>query len=348
MEHAAGPIELDGGHGEGGGQILRTALSLSLHTGRPFRLRDIRKHRDKPGLRPQHLQAVLAAQRIGAAFVEGAAIGSTSLWFEPKQAVAAGKYVFDIGTAGSTLLLLQTLLPSLLFASGPSQLVLRGGTHNVKAPPFEFVDRVFLPRLLQLGYRVSMQLVRPGFYPLGGGELMVSIVPSTAQHRLQPLGRSPHRKRTAEVLLSRIPDHVARREQAVLQKRFGLSPLDCRVRALTDCLGSGNAVLLQIDSDDGCELFSAIGERGVKAEDVAAACADEAQAFLDAEVPVGEHLADQLILPLALGQGGAYLTTKPSLHTLTQIDTVRAFLPVQIQVQQQDALAYLIEVNTPS
>lgn len=341
------PITLDGGHGEGGGQILRTALSLSLHTGRPFRLLDIRKHRDKPGLRPQHLQAVLAAQRLGGAFVEGAAIGSQSLWFEPKQKVAPGKYVFDIGTAGSTLLLLQTLLPSLLLAEGPSTLVLRGGTHNVKAPPFEFVDRVFLPRLVQLGHRVSMQLVRPGFYPLGGGELTVSIVPTTDRHRLELLNRSPCPKLSGEVLLHRIPAHVARREQEVLQKRLSLSPTACAVRALPDCLGPANAVLLQVDGEHGTELFSAIGERGVKAEDVAAVCAEEAQAFLSAEVPVGEHLADQLILPLALAEGGAYLTTKPSLHTLTQVDTVRAFLPVRIDIRQHDPLAYLIEVQKP-
>ncbi len=339
------PVELDGGHGEGGGQILRTALSLSLHTGRPFRLFDIRRNRDKPGLRPQHLQAVLAAQRLGGAFVEGAAIGSQSLWFEPKQPVVAGKYVFDIGTAGSTLLLLQTLLPALLLASGPSTLVLSGGTHNVKAPPFEFADRVFLPRLRQLGHDVTMVLDRPGFYPLGGGKLTVSISPTETRQRLELLSRSTAPRLAAEVLLSRIPDHVARREQAVLQKRFGLSPAACQVRTLSGCLSAGNAVLLQIDGESGTELFSAIGERGRRAEDVAADCADEAEAFLLAEVPVGEHLADQLILPLSLALGGAYLTTKPSLHTLTQIDTVRAFLPVRIEVQQQDPLAYLIEVH---
>ncbi len=341
-------VELNGGHGEGGGQILRTALSLSLHTGRPFHLFDVRKNRDKPGLRPQHLQAVLAAQRLGGAFVEGASLGSQSLWFEPKQPVVAGKYVFDIGTAGSTLLLLQTLLPSLLLAAGPSTLVLSGGTHNVKAPPFEFVERVFLPRLRQLGHDVSMVLERPGFYPLGGGKLTVSILPTETRRRLTLLSRSASPRLKAEVLLSRIPDHVARRELAVLQQRFGLSLADCQTRSLTGCLGAGNAVLLQIDGEAGTELFSAIGERGRRAEEVAAACADEAQAFLLAEVPVGEHLADQLILPLALGAGGAYLTTKPSLHTLTQIDTVRAFLPVRIDVQQQDPLAYLIEVHPPA
>ena len=342
---ASDSIILDGAHGEGGGQILRTALSLSLHTGRPFRLTAIREHRDKPGLRPQHLLAVVAAQRLGAAYVEGAQVGSRELWFEPKQTVGPGSYFFDIGTAGSTLLVLQTLLPTLLSASGPSTLTLCGGTHNVKAPPFEFVDRVFLPRLAQLGHQVAMELVRPGFYPLGGGKLTVSIQPSAELRPLSLLERGEVRTLTAEILVSRLPQHVARREQATLCQLLGLSIAACPIRSLGSSLGPGNAVLVQIESDSGPELFSAIGERGVPAERVAATCAEEVSAYLAAEVPVGEHLADQLILPLALAKGGRYLTTQPSLHTLTQIDTVRAFLPVEISVQPAGPRAHLISVN---
>jgi RNA 3'-terminal phosphate cyclase (ATP) len=340
------PIVLDGASGEGGGQILRTALSLSLHTGRPFRLTAIRANRDKPGLRPQHLLAVQSAQRLGGAYVEGAAVGSRELWFEPKQPATSGSYFFDIGTAGSTLLVLQTLLPSLLAAAGPSTLTLCGGTHNVKAPPYEFVERVFLPRLMQLGHQVTMTLLRPGFYPLGGGKLTVTISPTQERHRLQLLDRAKVQAVTAEVLVSRLPQHVARREQATLCQQLGLPERACRIRNLTDCHGPGNAVLVQIDADTGPELFCAIGERGVPAEQVATQCADEVSSFLAAEVPVGEHLADQLLLPLALAQGGSYLTTQPSLHTLTQVATIQAFLPVEITLQQQDSLVHLIRVAT--
>ena len=339
-------VVLDGGHGEGGGQILRTALSLSLHTGRPFRLKEIRANRDKPGLRPQHLLAVVAAQRLGGAYVEGAEVGSRELWFEPKQTVVSGSYFFDIGTAGSTLLVFQTLLPSLLSASGPSSLQLCGGTHNIKAPPFEFIERVFLPRLAQLGHRVTLLLVKPGFYPVGGGKLIATIEPTQSVAPLELLHRGEVVAVRAEVLVSRLPMHVAQREQATVCERLGLRPAACPIRQLTTSAGPGNAVLVQIDSESGCELFSAIGERGVPAPQVAASCADEALEFLAAEVPVGEHLADQLLLPLALGKGGRFLTTRPSLHTLTQVDTLRAFVPVEISIEQQAELTHLVTVRT--
>jgi len=339
-------VVLDGGHGEGGGQILRTALSLSLHTGRPFRLKAIRANRDKPGLRPQHLLAVVAAQRLGGAYVEGAEVGSRELWFEPKQAVVGGSYFFDIGTAGSTLLVFQTLLPSLLSASGPSSLQLCGGTHNVKAPPFEFIERVFLPRLAQLGHRVTLTLVKPGFYPVGGGKLTATIEPSRSIAPLELLDRGEVVAIRAEVLVSKLPMHVAQREQTTLCERLGIRPAACPIHQLTSSAGPGNAVLVQIDSESGGELFSAIGERGVPAEQVAASCADEVLEFLAAEVPVGEHLADQLLLPLALGKGGRFLTTRPSLHTLTQVDTLRAFVPVEISIEQQAGLAHLVTVRT--
>lgn len=343
--HDEQPVILDGGHGEGGGQILRTALSLSLHTGRAFRLTAIRQNREKPGLRPQHMLAVLSAQRLGSAYVEGATVGSRELWFEPKQKVTPGTYFFDIGTAGSTLLVMQTLLPALLAAEGPSTLTLCGGTHNLHAPPFEFIERVYLPRLAQIGHRVSISLLRPGFYPIGGGKLTVQVNPTTGTQPLEILSRGQVRSVRAEILVSRLPMHISQREQSTLMSRLHIPLADCQARTLTDCEGPGNALLTQIETESGSELFCAIGERGVRAEQVASDCADEVDRFLLADVPVGEYLADQLLLPLALGSGGRFLTSAPSLHTLTQVDTLRAFLPVEISIEQKNERAHLITVS---
>lgn len=241
--HDEQPVILDGGHGEGGGQILRTALSLSLHTGRAFRLTAIRQNREKPGLRPQHMLAVLSAQRLGSAYVEGATVGSRELWFEPKQKVTPGTYFFDIGTAGSTLLVMQTLLPALLAAEGPSTLTLCGGTHNLHAPPFEFIERVYLPRLAQIGHRVSISLLRPGFYPIGGGKLTVQVNPTTGTQPLEILSRGQVRSVRAEILVSRLPMHISQREQSTLMSRLHIPLADCQVRTLTDCEGPATPCL---------------------------------------------------------------------------------------------------------
>ncbi len=176
-------ISIDGSHGEGGGQILRTALSLSAVTGKPFAIENIRARRSKPGLMRQHLTAVKAAAAICGAKADGAEVGSTRLRFEPGS-LKAGEYAFNIGSAGSTSLVLQTVLPPLALADGASRVTLQGGTHNTGAPPFEFLDRAFLPLIRRIGFNADVELRRFGFYPAGGGEVRVEIqAPST----LEPL-----------------------------------------------------------------------------------------------------------------------------------------------------------------
>jgi RNA 3'-terminal phosphate cyclase (ATP) len=218
-------IQIDGSLGEGGGQVLRTALALALVTGQPFRLEKIRAGRAKPGLLRQHLTAVQAAARIGAARVEGAVLGSTSLVFEP-GAIRPGNYHFDIGTAGSTTLVLQTILPPLLAAGGPSRLTLVGGTHNGLAPPFDFLARTFLPLLNRLGPAVAATLERPGFFPAGGGRLTAEIQPAP---RLSPLclgERGALRQQWARVLIAGLPPAIAERECQVLRQKLGW-PEEC-------------------------------------------------------------------------------------------------------------------------
>lgn len=175
-------VEIDGQRGEGGGQILRTALALSLVTGRPVRFRNIRARRARPGLRPQHRTAVLAAARVGAARIEGNSVGSTELEFEPTM-LSPGVHHFDIGTAGSTTLVLQTILPALLSADAPSSVRIVGGTHNPLAPCFDFLERAFVPLLRRMGADVSIRLERAGFVPAGGGSLVVEVRPT----KLAPL-----------------------------------------------------------------------------------------------------------------------------------------------------------------
>jgi RNA 3'-terminal phosphate cyclase (ATP) len=203
-------ITIDGSTGEGGGQVLRTSLGLSLVTGRPFRIENIRAGRQKPGLMRQHLTAVRAAAQISNATLSGDEIGSRELHFEP-GAVKHGSYEFAVGTAGSATLVLQTVLPGLIVAQGPSQLTLKGGTHNPWSPPFDFLAKVFLPLLARMGANVTVKLVRPGFYPAGGGEFTVDIQPAT-DGRLRPLElmeRGEIIGRHARAIVARLPDQIA-------------------------------------------------------------------------------------------------------------------------------------------
>lgn len=340
-------LVLDGSLGEGGGQILRTSLGLSLVTGTPFRIDRVRAGRARPGLMRQHLTAALAAAAIGRAEVTGAAVGSPSLTFRPGRPVP-GDYRFAVGTAGSATLVLQTVLPALLFAPAASALVLEGGTHNPLAPTFDFLARVFLPLLGRMGAEVSASLDRPGFYPAGGGRFSVAIAGAAghaALRRLDLLERGAVRRRRATAMFAAIPFQVARRELDVVRERMGLDVSCCAPLEVKNSAGPGNVVQIEIDSEHVTELFSSFGERGVRAELVAEKAAAEATRYLEADVPVGAHLADQLLLPLALGGGGSFRTVRPTAHTTTQIEIIRRFLGRSIACEQVRADAWHVEVG---
>ena len=206
-----GMLTIDGSQGEGGGQVLRSALALSLVTGRPFAIENIRAGRKKPGLLRQHLTAVLAAAEVGRAEVEGATMGSRHLVFRP-SGVRSGNYAFRVGTAGSATLVLQTVLPALLLAEGESNLTLEGGTHNPFAPPVDFLVNAYLPLVNRLGPRVEVRLIRPGFYPAGGGEFTVRVQPARQLGRLALVDRGQIVARRVRVLLGHLPRHIAERE----------------------------------------------------------------------------------------------------------------------------------------
>ena len=324
---------IDGAAGEGGGQILRTALSLSLCLQQAVRIVNIRLQRSKPGLQRQHLAAVLAAAAIGRAEVHGAELGSTELSFIP-AGIAGGDYRFDIGSAGSTTLVLQTLLLPLLMAGSPSRLLLLGGTHNPMAPSFEFMQQAFLPLLARMGAKVQMSLERPGFYPVGGGEVKVSIHPCPQLQPLRLEQRGAIRQIRAVATLSRLPEHIAQRELRVVAEGLGLEPGALSVRQEQTAHCPGNALQVTIQSEACIEVFCGIGQRGLPAEVVAERVVQQVRRYLAADVPVGPYLADQLLLPLALAGGGSFVTVAPDRHTPTNIDVIRQFLPLPISVTE--------------
>lgn len=341
---AVNEILVDGSVGEGGGQILRTSLSLSLCLGLPFRIKRIRATRSKPGLQPQHLVAVQAARTISQAMVEGDEPGSQEMAFTP-GGIIAGNYHFAIGTAGSTSLVLQTILPALMLADAPSRLVLEGGTHNPLAPTFDFLRSTFLPLINRMGPGVTVQLERPGFAPKGGGRVSVKIKPVSSLRSIDIPERGPVYSKYAEVLLAHLPEHIGTRELEVLKQGVGLTDEQACLRVVNDAYGPGNVVSTCIKSKYVTECFSAFGERGVPAEQVAQQVVSDVQRYLKAGVPIGSHLADQLLVPMALAGSGRFLTVQPSAHTLTNIKVIQLFMQLTIDVKKLAHDAWEIHVG---
>lgn len=337
-------IAIDGSYGEGGGQILRTSLSLSLITGKPFTIEKIRSGRKKPGLMRQHLTAVNAAAEIGNAKVSGNAIGSQAFQFEPR-AIRSGRFHYAVGTAGSSTLVLQTILPALIIADGPSEVILEGGTHNPFAPPFDFLDRAFLPLVGRMGPRVVAELEKPGFYPAGGGRFRAAIVPQKALTPLSLMERGPVKRRMACARVSNLPTKIAHRELKVFSKKLGW-PREClRAETVENAHGPGNVLTIEMESNALTEVFTGFGERGVPAEKVAARAAGQALDYLSHNVPVGRYLADQLLVPMAVAGGGRFLSVPPSRHTLTNIDIIKCFMDVSIQATPNDLGQWEIRIS---
>jgi RNA 3'-terminal phosphate cyclase (ATP) len=337
-------ITIDGANGEGGGQVLRTALALALATRTAFRIENIRARRERPGLMRQHLTAVHAAAAVGRARVEGDALGSRSLTFEP-QAVEAGDYAWSVGTAGSATLVLQTVLLPLLLASGPTTLTIEGGTHNPWAPPFDFLERVFLRIVNRMGPRVAVKLERPGFYPAGGGRFTVTIEPAPALGRLEICERGEITSRRACAVVANLPRHIAERELATVVKALNWSP-DAGAIEVVTAAGPGNIVFIEIDSEHVVEICTGFGESGTTAEAVAGQAARAARRYLASGVPVGDHLADQLLPVMALGEGGSFRTLALTQHARTNAEVIKRFLDVSIDVTEEARDNVRVNVTT--
>jgi RNA 3'-terminal phosphate cyclase (ATP) len=327
-------LTLDGGHGEGGGQIVRTALALAVAVGRPVTITNVRVRRARPGLQPQHLTAVRALAAVSAAEVDGAELGSTALRFVP-QGIRAGTYRFEVGTAGAVSLIFQALLLPLSLAPEPSRLTLVGGTHVTWSPPFHYLAEAFLPALAELGIRAEITLRRWGWYPRGGGEMDATIVPTrprggrglVAEIRDQTL---PIRGLSA---VSHLPRSIAERQRRRAAERLAAAGLTAEI-ALAEgapAFGAGTFVLLAIRGRAG---FSALGRRGLPAEQVADAAVEPLLAYLASHAAVDEHLADQLVPFCALADAESAFTC-PALtpHLTTVAWVVEQLLPVRVRLE---------------
>lgn len=337
-------LELDGAQGEGGGQIVRTALSLSLCTGTPFHMRNIRGGRKRPGLMRQHLTAVEAAAQIGGAMVEGARVGSQELSFAPGR-ICGGEYRFSIGTAGSCTLVFQTLLPALLRADRDSRVELNGGTHNPMSPPFHFLERAFLPLLRRMGAKISLELNRFGFYPAGGGQFVAHIEPASKLVPFDLDGRGGRIRAYAEAFSAALPIHIVQRELKVVGRRMGWGEDQLLVRGLSKEQGPGNALLLTLEHEQVTEVVTGFGEKGVTAEAVAEQTVAQARRYLASTAALGPFLADQWLLPLALAGGGSFTASALSRHTLTNAEVIQRFLDIGMRTEQLDDATFLIAVG---
>jgi RNA 3'-terminal phosphate cyclase (ATP) len=317
----------------GGGQLLRSSLSLALVTGRAFRMTNIRGKRPKPGLMRQHLTCVKAAAEICGAEVEGAEIGSTELVFHPGK-IVAGDYSFAIGSGGSTTLVLQTLLPALLHADAASTLHIEGGTHNPMAPPFEFIEQCFLPVIQSMGVDATVKLERHGFMQAGGGVLQAEVWPVKKWKPLALAERGSLVETFGRVLHAHLPGEIATREILTAEKILEWRDNHIDVRYTNDSTGPGNAIMLGARFANVCEISTGIAQLGKSAEAVATGAAKGLRGYLASTAPAGVHLADQLLLPMALSGGGVFHTLSLTDHTRTNMALIEQFLPVKFSVEK--------------
>ena len=337
-------VVIDGSTGEGGGQILRTSLALSCVTGKSLHIENIRAARRNPGLAKQHLSCVRAACQICNGKCEGAALRSKTLDFEPGL-VQSGDFHFDIGSAGSASLVIQTLLPPLFLADKPSTVTVTGGTHNPLAPPFDFLAETFLPAIVTAGFQGKCRLIKHGFFPAGGGKITFDVQPwhkspNDIIDLCQPSGKP---QISALVYTAKLPAHIAQRQQKLLlQSKLNIR--DVEHVEVTDSNGSGNCVMIRLCDDKRTTVFTAFGMRGKPSQKVVDEVVGLAGDFLASGACIDRFLADQLLIYMAISKAGAYTTNDLSTHLLTNMEIIKKFLPVEFSVEQSEA-AYKISCH---
>lgn len=336
-------IQIDGSQGEGGGQIVRSSIALAMVTGTPVRIENIRAGRRKPGLMRQHLTALRAAVEISGAEVEGDDIGSTAFSFAPGS-ITPGAHRFAVGTAGSATLVLQTILPALLTADGPSEVTIEGGTHNPFAPPFDFLEKSFLPLVNKMGPMVEVELVRPGFYPAGGGQFIARITPAKQMTPIHLNQRGELKSRTAKAVVANLSGDIAKRELKKVKNKLGWSEDELQIRDAKGSHGPGNILTLELEHDHVTEVFTGFGEVGRPAEAVANQAIQQCQRYLKSDAVAGEYLTDQLMLPLAIAGGGSFTSTCLSRHATTHLDLIGRFLDVKVKLVAEDRSLHRISI----
>lgn len=334
---------IDGSYGEGGGQVLRTSLALSAITGQPVRIEKIRAGRRKPGLRPQHLTVVRALAKVCDAKVEGARLNAQEVTFTPQAHPQAGTYTFDVaqaargGSAGSVTLLFQAVALPLALAAGTSQLTLRGGTHVAWSPPFDYLKRVYLPTLARMGVQAKVNIRKWGWYPIGGGEMQATVQgrAGAAPAGLDLLERGALQRVRGLSASSNLPKHIRVRQEQSALHALRASGINARVDAVdAPSKGQGTVVFLWAEFENVLAGFTSLGERGKPAERVAQEAVQDLLNFREAGGALEEHLADQLVLPLALAEGRSQFTTASvSDHLLTNAWVVNRFFPGTVRVE---------------
>lgn len=319
-------LEIDGSYGEAGGQILRTALSLSSLLKHPFRMFNIRKGRRKPGLRPQHLMCIRALAQISHARVQGESEGSTEIIFDPSD-VKSGDYIFDIGTAGSVNLLLQAILPPLIFSKKRSSVVLTGGTHVPFSPSFHYINEVFIPMLYLIGIKIDARIDLYGFYPKGGGKINAYINPSRDIQKLRLLNRGGFKTIRIISGVANLPVGIAERQRNAALKtlaRHGLSPESETLSV--PAFGSGTFIFIKSETGNCIAGFSSLGERGKKAELVGEEAAIDFLGYQSSSACIDSHLADQIVPYLAFAGGeSSFTTSRLTNHLLTNLWVIEKF-----------------------
>lgn len=345
-------LTINGGEGEGGGQLLRTSLSLAALTGRPFRLENIRAGRKKSGLRPQHLTAVLATARLCGAAIEGAELNSDTLVFRPQMPAQAGIYEFDVaaqaphGSAGSVTLIWQTLVWPLLFAGGASRVTLRGGTHVMFSPPFHYLDYVWRPNIERFGlpaHSLRLTLDEWGWLPAGQGQFTAVIDEPVTHLTAVRFTPQPLESIRGEAVVTNLPAHIpqrmSRRADNLLRQRGFLAAIQA-IRLRSQHLGAMTFLWVAQAG------FASLGVKGLASETVAETAVRDFVDYANTNTAVDPHLADQLLLPMALASGISYYSTSAlTRHTLTQANLLRQWLEIPIYVTGREGQPGTVEIH---
>lgn len=328
-------VYIDGSTGEGGGQILRTSLVLSCITGKALHIDNIRAARRNPGLAKQHLVCVEAVRQICDAKCRGATLGATVLDFQPGS-IRSGDYHFDIGSAGSASLVIQTVLPALFLAGQASTVTVSGGTHNPMAPPFDFLCETFLPAIAAAGFQANCRLIKPGFFPAGGGKVTIDVHQweKNASRTIDLCKPLEQAQIYARIYTARLPAHIAERQKRLLSES-GLDLQDIEHVEVTDSVGAGNCVMIRLCGSHRTTVFTAFGMKGKPSEQVVGEVVAQAKDFLAGGAGIDHFLADQLLIYMVLAKSGCYTTNELSTHLRTNIEIIQKFLPADFNVQRQ-------------
>lgn len=327
-------IFVDGSTGEGGGQILRTSLALACITGKSLHIENIRAARRNPGLAKQHLSCVQAACQICNGKCQGADQGSRVLDFQPGL-IQGSDFRFDIGSAGSATLVSQTILPALFLADKPSTITVTGGTHNPLAPPFDFIRETFLPAIATAGFPANCKLIKHGFFPAGSGKITFDVQPWHEQsHQIVNLCEPSRQFQIqARIYTAKLPKHIAQRQQKLLlQSQLDIQNIEHI--EVKDSDGPGNCVMIRLCGSSRTTVFTAFGMRGKPSQDVISEVVNLVNAFLGSCTAIDRFLADQLLIYMAIAKAGSYTTNELSSHLLTNMETIKKFLPINFQVDK--------------